>query len=180
MKQERARCHVGPVGVAYCYDLRWVEAVHLRGCFHELGQLVRAEQKVLVIEDPFCETAEKAWGAELRDLAPGGEDGRSGGKRLCESDEVFLVTSRTVQQEDCRARLVCARQIAVDETQVGAHALSPAGRCSGGRTSSSLSRRVSSQGGSLRRSPRCSWSSSTPKPGGSVAISKRTPPGSRK
>src|SRR5215212_707532 len=133
-----------------------------------------------MVEDPFCETTEKARSPLLGDLASGREDGRTGGKRFSEFYEVFLVPARAVQQEDCRACLVLARQIAVDETEVGAHELSPAGTRSGGRTSSSLSRRVSSQGGSLRCSPRCSWSSSTAKPGGSVAISKSTPPGSRK
>jgi len=55
-----------------------------------------------------------------------------------------------------------------------------AGKRSAGNTWSSSSRRGSNQAGSSKRIPSCSTGSSTVKPGGSVAISKRMPPGSRK
>jgi hypothetical protein len=51
---------------------------------------------------------------------------------------------------------------------------------SGVRTGSSCARRCSKAGGRTSASPRCSGSSSTAKPGPFVAISKRTPLGSRK
>jgi hypothetical protein len=50
----------------------------------------------------------------------------------------------------------------------------------GVRIGSTCSRRCSNAGGRISASPRCSASSSTPKPGPSVAISKSTPLGSRK
>ena len=51
---------------------------------------------------------------------------------------------------------------------------------SGGRAASIRPRAGSSHGGSTSVSPRCSRSSSTAKPGPSVASSKSTPPGSWK
>ena len=49
-----------------------------------------------------------------------------------------------------------------------------------GSLRSRSTRAPSSQGGSINRSPRWSTASSIANPGGSVAISNRTPPGSRK
>ena len=54
------------------------------------------------------------------------------------------------------------------------------GRRTGGNRRSRSARRGSSQGGSLSDVPRRSSCSSTAKPGGSVAISNKIPPGSRK
>ena len=54
------------------------------------------------------------------------------------------------------------------------------GAGSGVRAGSIRARRCSKAGGRMRASPRCSGSSSTPKPGPTVASSKRTPLGSRK
>jgi hypothetical protein len=50
---------------------------------------------------------------------------------------------------------------------------------SGGKVASSTVRSGSSHFGNISFEPRVSGDSSTAKPGGSVAISKRTPPGSR-
>src|SRR5690606_2296842 len=55
-----------------------------------------------------------------------------------------------------------------------------AGLDSGGSTASMAARCGSSHGGSTSDSPRCAGSSSTAKPGPSVASSNSTPPGSRK
>jgi len=54
------------------------------------------------------------------------------------------------------------------------------GSAIGVRTRSTCSRRCSNAGGRMSASPRCAGSSSSAKPGPSVAISKRTPLGSRK
>src|SRR5216683_4904318 len=54
------------------------------------------------------------------------------------------------------------------------------GRYNGIKVCSSIGLCDSSQGGSFRCVPSCSIGSSTAKPGGSVAISKSTPPGSLK
>ena len=54
------------------------------------------------------------------------------------------------------------------------------GFSSGVRTASTCDRRCSNAGGRTNVSPRCSGASSVAKPGPSVAISKRTPLGSRK
>ena len=56
----------------------------------------------------------------------------------------------------------------------------PRGLTTGRRFGSTSARRCSKSGGSESFSPRCSSGSSTVKPGPSVAISKRTPLGSRK
>ena len=94
-----------------------------------------------------------------------------------ERDEVVLATAGPVQGQH---RVGLARVEAVGEPEIPrAHPLT-AGTRRGGSTSSSRSRCGSSQGGSFRLSPSRSGSSSAAKPGGSVAISKRTPPGSRK
>jgi len=54
------------------------------------------------------------------------------------------------------------------------------GEGSGVRIGSTWARRCSKAGGRMSASPRCSWSSSTEKPGPRVASSKRIPFGSRK
>src|SRR5262245_8734266 len=63
-----------------------------------------------------------------------------------------------------------------------AHSRVAAGTCgvNAGSAPSMLARFGSSHGGSTRLSPRCAGSSSTPKPGPSVASSNSTPPGSLK
>ena len=96
-----------------------------------------------------------------------------------EPEEVVLVGAAAVV-EDERA-LGLARRLANQWTSSLTRASAPArGFVTGVRTRSISSRRSSRNGGRISFSPRCSGSSSTPKPGSSVAISNRTPLGSRK
>src|SRR5829696_5741499 len=180
VQQDGAGRHVGPVGVADGDDLRRIEAVLFCGGPDESGQLVRTKEQVFVVENALGEPAEEAQGTVFGDLAAGRKDGGAGEELLAEWDQVFLVTARAVQGQERRTGLIVAGEVAMVEAEVRGHTLSPDGTCKGGSTSSSLSRRVSSQGGSLRCVPSSDSSSSTAKPGGSVAISNRTPPGSRK
>ena len=95
-----------------------------------------------------------------------------------ERNQVVLASAGPVQEEQRHVGL--AWEEAVGEPEIPRAHPRTAGTRRGGNTSSSRSRCGSSQGGSFRLSPSRSGSSSTVKPGGSVAISKRTPPGSRK
>ena len=73
-----------------------------------------------------------------------------------------------------------ARSAALREDHSAASAVFSTWSSIFGSVASTTARRGSSHGGSFSASPRCSTVSSNVKPGGSVAISKSTPPGSRK
>ena len=73
-----------------------------------------------------------------------------------------------------------ARHELVDKVQDCLFAQGLAGRTTGGRTSSICARAFSIHGGRRSLLPSSSIVSSAVNPGGSVAISKRMPPGSRK
>ena len=96
--------------------------------------------------------------------------------------EVVLVRSPAVQEDERPGRI--ARRLAdprLEWLNGGGHRLHSArGSGSGVSTFSTSVRRCSKAGGRMSDSPRCSGSSSIPKPGPSVASSKRTPLGSRK
>ena len=92
--------------------------------------------------------------------------------------EVVLVGAASVE-EDERA-LGFSRRGAKPGLEAHRAAAVSRGFGSGVRIGSTCERRCSKAGGSERRSPRCSSGSSVANPGPMVAISKRTPLGSRK
>ena len=95
-----------------------------------------------------------------------------------EPEQVVLVGAAPVMEHDQAGGIAVRRPLAVLER---AHATAAArGLTTGDSTRSSCSRRCSCWAGSFSASPRCSGSSSTAKPGESVAISNSTPRGSRK
>ncbi len=102
-------------------------------------------------------------------------------------EEVVLVRPAPVQQDERSLGLAVRRAGQSLERPGGtarpydarvAHEARVSG--SGVSSGSTCARRCSNAGGRISASPRCSWSSSTEKPGPIVAISKRTPLGSRK
>lgn len=102
-------------------------------------------------------------------------------ERVEERVEVALVRAPAVE-EDERGRTTFWRLRGglADERVDHVRDQEPRGSGSGVSVGSIRSRRCSNAGGSESRSPRCSCSSSVAKPGPIVAISKRTPLGSRK
>ena len=148
----------------------------------QLRELVAAQPQVVEVEVAHAAPREEARGhAALEHLAARTEQRRLGSELAAEVDQLVLVAARAVQQQ--QRRRAAARLEAVDERLDAAH--SGSGRHarmsgSGVSTGSMRSRRCSNAGGSERCSPSDSSGSSTVKPGPSVAISKSTPPGSRK
>ncbi len=114
-----------------------------------------------------------------RERAAGGEPEQPplGVERVEQPVEVVLVRAAPVDEHERAVRV--ARGLADErvEAQV-CHAALGSGR--GVSAGSICSRRCSNAGGSESRSPRWAGSSSVAKPGPIVAISKRTPLGSRK
>src|SRR5579863_4680217 len=111
-------------------------------------------------------------------------------KILRESHDIFRRGASAVKEHNGTFRGVKRHPllenwlVAVGVLRIGSHHASTlfAGLCSsiGGRTCSILFLFGSSQDGSLSASPSFSGDSSIAKPGGSVANSNNTPPGSRK
>src|SRR5205823_4335558 len=150
----------------------------------ETSQLVGAGSDFFRIEYALGKAAEKSRRAVFQNVAAWAEDRCTGSDCLTDTDEIVLVASRTVKDEKrlpgCR---VSSGLEAVDEAEIFRHALGPRssrGMRMFGRSASISKRRGSSHSGSLSDWPRTSAGSSTAKPGESVAISKSTPPGSRK
>jgi hypothetical protein len=98
-----------------------------------------------------------------------------------ERKEVVLVRAAAVEEDERARRLVRRRTDSVlkrvDAQRTGSRTR---GLRMGVRICSTRSRRCSKLGGRASRSPRCSGGSSAANPGPIVAISKRTPLGSRK
>jgi hypothetical protein len=99
-------------------------------------------------------------------------------KSTAQGEEAVLIVTADVQQKQRVAR--SARHELVNKVQRCLFAHGLAGRATGGRTLSICARAFSIHGGRRSLLPSSSIVSSAVNPGGSVAISKRIPPGSRK
>ena len=99
-------------------------------------------------------------------------------ERFQQREEVVLVGAASVKEDERAFGLTFGGTGSVGEAQRVAQL--SRGFVIGVRTGSTCSRRCSKFGGSERRSPRLSSGSSVVKPGPIVAISNRTPLGSRK
>src|SRR5262249_30803509 len=114
-----------------------------------------------------------------QDLAARREQRRAGRDHAAERHEVVLVAAGAVQKKQrARVRALAGRK-AMAERKLG-HQAALSAWSIGGSTASISRRRGSRTGGSLSVCPRLATGSSTAKPGWSVAISNRMPPGSRK
>ena len=122
---------------------------------------------------PVTSARRELEGAAGRDA----EEPPVGVEEIEEREEIVLVRTATVEQDERARRLAGGLAPASDEL---AHARGARGSGSGVSVCSTWPRRCSNAGGRISASPRCAGSSSTPKPGPSVASSKRTPLGSRK
>jgi len=99
-------------------------------------------------------------------------------ERVEQREEVVLVGAAPVEEDERAVRVPRGRAGSRFQAQRAAQA--SRGFVIGVSTGSTWSRRCSKSGGSERRSPRDSSGSSVVKPGPMVAISNRTPLGSRK
>src|SRR5581483_3635927 len=143
-----------------------------------------AHLQILLIEDAFGQAAEEARHIAFKRLPARTEPPRARGQHLPYLLHTVLVSARSVQQQQRRLLPGPTGNILMDKVQrVGIRShfgSSPPGKRIGGTLCSMRSRCDSYIGGSIRRVPNRSGVSSMAKPGGSVAISNRTPPGSRK
>src|SRR5262245_31381225 len=122
-------------------------------------------------------TAKETWHAVFDHLAARREQRRAGRNQPAKLQQVVLVAAGAVQQQEGRGFEPGARLEAMNEVQMLVH---QAALSSDGSTPSICLRCGSRNGGSFRSWPSVATGSSTAKPGMSVAISNRMPPGSRK
>src|SRR5919106_57650 len=153
-----------------------VDVVALCCCVHKVGQFVCPPHQIFRIKDAFSQTPKESRHAILQDFAARAKQGSVRIELASERDEVALVSTGAVQKQQ-RALRAAGNEF-VNEIRLWPHDLS--GTWIGGRILSISDRADSSQGGRHKWLPRSSSFSSKVKPGGSVAISKSTPPGSRK
>src|SRR5437870_5540223 len=142
----------------------------------EIRQFVRACFQIFQIEYTFGEPAKESRHSVFEHFAARAKERSIRIKLASERDEVALVSARSVQQEQGPIRT--AGNEFVNEIGLQSHDL--CGTWIGGRILSICERADSIHGGMRRCVPNSSSFSSKVKPGGSVSISKSTPPGSRK
>src|SRR5580700_1169767 len=146
--------------------------------FDEIGELLGAVAHVVLVEAAFGKAAEKSRHAVFQDFAARRQQRRRRRDHAAERDKIVLVAAGAVQQQQ-RPRVgpgACFK--AMNEGQ--GHQAVRSSACNSGSTASISLRRASRNGGSFKSWPSVSTGSSTAKPGTSVAISNRMPPGSRK
>src|SRR5690606_22001962 len=118
-----------------------------------IGQFMRAVPQIIEIEHPLSQSPEEAGCAVLRHFAPRAEQWRPRQKRMPNVDQIMLIPTRPVeeQQHRCRSPGLRARLKAVDEAEpiLGLiHHYSPIlASCSGGKIASTSARRSSSLAG---------------------------------
>src|SRR6266404_2997558 len=137
---------------------------------------MRALLQIFFIKNPLGESAEESRHSVFEDLAARTENCGSRINLASERNKITLVSASAVQKQ--QGSLRTARHEFVNKVEPRFHCL--AGTLMAGRTSSTCERVGSSHGGRRNWLPNSSRLSSNVKPGGSVAISNSTPPGSRK
>ncbi len=142
----------------------------------EVRQLMRTLLQIFFIENPFGKSAEESRHSIFENFATRTEN--SGGRinLVSELNKIMLISAGAVQKE--QGSLRTTGHEFVNEIEHLLHCL--VGTLMAGRISSICERVGSSHGGSRKLLPNSSRVSSNVKPGGSVAISNSTPPGSRK
>src|SRR5215472_10501726 len=115
----------------------------------------------------------------LQHLAARRQQRRPRSNHLSQRDQVVFIPSGAMQDQERPRALSRSALEAVNEGKA-AHYAALSISSIGGSAASISRRRDSRNAGSLSSRPRRSTGSSTAKPGWSVAISNRIPPGSRK
>src|ERR1700692_1344636 len=146
--------------------------------FDQIRELRRAGAHVVFVETVFGEAPEKSRHAVFQNFSARRKQRNCRREQPAERDEVVLVASGAVQQQQ-RTRIWLGAFFKAMNKGQGHQAVRSVACSSGSRASISL-RRASRNGGSFKSRPSVSTGSSTAKPGASVAISNRMPPGSRK
>src|SRR6185503_7201314 len=117
--QQQAAGNVGAVRESHGHDARAVQPVRLDGPFDESRQFLRAHSEIFLIEDPFTYPPEESQSASLVHLAARAEQRSARKKHPAKRDEVVLVPTGSVQQEQRGApgqfRLSLWRDVAMDE-----------------------------------------------------------------
>jgi len=98
-EEEQGGGDVGAVGVADGDHLAEMLAGGL--VFNEVGEFVGAADEIVFVEDAGGEAAEEAGLAVFEDLSTRAEQGGAGAEELAERDEVILVATGAVEEEEC-------------------------------------------------------------------------------
>src|SRR6266446_7757125 len=143
-----------------------------RGLFDELRQLVRAPDKIFLIEHTFGKPPKETRHSIFERLAARAEESSLRIEGAPQRKKIVFIPTGAVEQEQCAARSPRHKLMYEAQHCLFAHDLVFVGRVMGARTPSICSRAFSIHGGSRRLWPSSSMLSSAVNPGGSVAISK--------
>gem|GEM_PF-5218352 len=164
-----------------------IEPMGRRRLADKRSEVGRPGDHVFDIEHAFGEPAEEAIRTQFAHVAARAQKGRSGQERSSELDQAAFVAAGPVEEEQ-GPRFIGSQRRFETEVRMGVCRHQPApppistpfGSRRGGRRRTIASRCGSYWAGSLRWVPRSASVSSIRNPGGSVATSNSTPPGSRK
>src|SRR5262249_31893935 len=176
-KQDDRRRDVRAVGESHRDDAGGIELVVRGGRADEVRELVGADLQVLDVEDALGQAPEEPGVSVFQHLAARAQHRRAW-REVRKRQHLVLVAAGAVQEGQRRSPEGPGRLEDVLKAEVGRHCRT--GIFSGGSARSISARAGSYQGGRTSDSPRREGSSSTAKPGPSVAISNSTPPGSLK
>src|SRR6266581_385242 len=135
-----------------------------------------APLQIFFVKNPLGESAEESRHSVFEDLAARTQNRGSRINLASERNKIMLISTSAMQKQ--QGSLRSTGHEFVNEVEPRVHWL--AGTLMAGRTSSICERVGSSHGGRRKWLPNSSRLSSDVNPGGSVAISKSTPSGSRK
>jgi SAM-dependent methyltransferase len=140
----------------------------------------RRMNQILLIEDSLGKTAEKARKAVLKNLAAWAEQRGRRVEAAPKRNQIVFRAAGSMEEKERARRLAGNEDVTKGGWRFGIHSFTPFGRVMAGSTASMRARERSIQAGRRRWLPNSASDSSVIKPGRSVAISKRIPPGSRK
>jgi hypothetical protein len=76
---------------------------------NKIGERLRAFLDIGEIENALGKAPKKSRHPVFRDISAGTEQGRSGRETLTERDQIVLVSTRAMKQEQRRSERICAR-----------------------------------------------------------------------
>src|SRR5277367_3019117 len=160
MHEQNGRGDVRAIRIAQRHRLS--EAIGVAGLGDEMAKLARPAADVVLVEQAFAIALEEARHVAFEHVPARRDERRPGGDLAAERQHVGFVAARSMEKENRRKARVDPRLEAMDVGECARHQWFPR------------------DGGNLSARPSESMGSSTAKPGGSVAISNSTRPGSRK
>jgi hypothetical protein len=119
MTEEDAGRDVGAVGIADSYHFLESKLIANGRTPHKLRQFIGPRLQILQVENAFRQPPEEAGVAVLQCLAARAEQSRCRIELAPERDELVLISTGSVEQEQCSLRR--AADVLMDEIQLSRH-----------------------------------------------------------